>query len=150
MRPKRFGKKPEKTNPERFRRVARVTPRINVIASGFKGTNIQKADQIIKFVMKQRPINLFYEYPNKKKIFRQSADILAEKKDYADVLHCNERCTLALSLLQAAKIPSWLVRQINLAKGIENAEFHDFIETFIDGKVHTIQFSRKAGSMPVC
>jgi hypothetical protein len=147
MRPKRFGKKPVSSNPEKYRRVTRVTPRIKEIAAGFKGTNAEKAEQIIKFVIKQRPINLFYEYPNKKTIFKKNADRLAAKREYADVLHCNERCTLALALLNASGIPSWMVRQINLAKGLENLEFHDYIETFIGGKVHTISFNRKFGSI---
>jgi hypothetical protein len=147
MRPKKFGVKPLKTNPERFRRTTRVTPRIKAIASSFKGTNEAKAWQIIEFVMKQRPYNTEQPASNKKVLFRKNADRLAAKVEPADVLHCAERCTLALALLNASGIPAWLARQISLRRGIERAEFHDYVELFINGKVHTMIFQNKFGTL---
>jgi hypothetical protein len=145
MRPKKFGKKPEKTSPERFRRTTRVTSRIKNIANSFKGTDVEKARQIINFVMHQRPHDPILSETRKKLIFKKNADKLAARREPADLLHCAERCTLALALLNSVKIPSWLVRQINFKRGIHKAEFHDYVELFINGRVHTIQFFKKHG-----
>jgi hypothetical protein len=71
---------------------------------------------------------------------------MAEKKAIGP-MHCAERCDLALALLNAAGIKSWLARVLIIDHKSKKCEFHDYVEfTANKGGVCTLAFTNHKGT----
>jgi len=105
-------KKVRPIGSEKFRR-ARVTPLVKKAASTFYGAELMKAEDITKFVLQKTPVIPNWE--TKKGRIGSAHRVLKGRKDHIPSV-CFDRCNLAIGLLNAAGIKSWLVREVALGQ----------------------------------
>ena len=122
---------------EKLRRAARETPLVRKAAAEFYGEEKKKAENIMRFVISRTLMAPRTE--EKKGAIGTAHRMLAGKAGHEPSV-CFDRCNLAIGLLNAAGIKSWLVREVALG---DNAkwEIHDYVEAAIGGKVHTLVFA---------
>ncbi len=125
---------------ERARQESKATSKVRDVAKRFSGTQREKAEQVAKRVISH---TLFTPESTLRKRFHTAHRILTRKKAYNDNV-CIDRCNLAIGLLNAAGIKSWLARQVvfEIQGTSGGLRVHDFVESIIDGKVHTVYFGR--------
>ncbi len=125
---------------ERLRQESKATSKVRDVAKRFSGNEREKAEQIAKRVISH---TLFTSESTLRKRFHSANRILTRKKAYNDNV-CIDRCNLAIGLLNAAGIKSWLARQVVFEMhGVSSGlRVHDFVESIIDGKIHTVYFGR--------
>lgn len=118
-----------------------------IVKSIPKQSKISIVRNIADIVLRKIPVDMqkFTEISDAKKRFKKSIRTTAEKslaskKNSIGLLHCVERCNVALALLREAKIPCWTARQVYLDLTTKRFGVHDFVEFYIDGKVHTLAF----------
>lgn len=131
-----------KTSLERFRRTARSAPAIAKRAESIKGPALSRATKVANIVLERIPID-WGLCSGKKRLFRRNAASAILKKKPIGFLHCAERCNLALSLLNASGVKSWLAREMILVTdeaGKQKWHFHDYVEFFANDEVHTLVF----------
>ena len=138
-RPKHFSPKPERTSVNRFRRTTRPTPAVMNAAKAFSGPDEKKVGQAAALVIDRIPHDFRIE-KEPKRIFRRTAEQAMKRRVPIGYLHCAERCNLAIALLNAAGMKAWLAREIDIDTLRRQVYFHDFVETMINGKVHTLLF----------
>ena len=132
---------------EKFRHTSRITPRVREAAKKFTGTPNEKVHQVALFVIRQIPLEKVAESERKvvkKTVFNRNAEKSLRKIEPASELHCAARSNLTIALLNAMGQKAWLVREINFSKGFNNASFHDYVETLIDGKLHSLVFGKNS------
>jgi len=138
-RPKRFYLKPEKNDPNRLRRISRPTPSIIEAAKMFSGSDKKKVMEAATLALVKLPQD-FSLGLEKERVFKRNAEQATKSRLPIGRLSCAERCNLAIALLNAAGIKAWLARGISIGTLGKELHFHDFVETMIDGKVHTLLF----------
>ncbi|MEK6958966.1 MAG: hypothetical protein AABW59_02870 [archaeon] len=129
-------KKVRATSPEKYRRVARVTSLVKKKANTFYGAELMKAEGISKFVLDKTPV--VPGWNTKKGPIGTAHNVLQGRSGHTPAV-CFDRCNLAIGLLNAAGIKSWLVREVSLGSNA-TWELHDYVEAVVGGKVHTIVF----------
>ena len=145
MRPRKFLEKPRANSIERYKRTTRITPIVSRIGSSVVGTPQEKVKQVALMVLKKLPLNERVLNVEKKRIFRRNAESALMRQSPIGSWHCAERCNLAIALLNASGVKSWLARVLVMpdmlkAKGWQ---FHDVVE-FADGKnVKHLMFDNK-------
>jgi len=134
--PGRRGLRTPLTGAEKMRRATRGTPLVQKVAATFSGEERKKAEDIMKFVLSKtsggKRIGL------KKGAIGTSHKMLTGTIRHEPVV-CFDRCNLAIGLLNAAGIKSWLAREISLGSNAK-WEIHDYVEASIGGQVHTLAF----------
>ena len=125
---------------ERLRQESKATSKVRDVAKRFRGTEIEKAEQIAKRVISH---TLFTPESTLRKRFHSANRILTRKRAFNDNV-CIDRCNLTIGLLNAAGIKSWLARQVVFEiHGTSGSwKIHDFVESIIGGKIYTIYFGR--------
>ncbi len=135
-----------KTDPARFRRTTRANHLVHEFAAQVKGDSFQKAEQIAKKVLEQIPGSDTIKVIEKRRIFARGAGIAMAEKKPIGPFHCVERCNLALALLNASGVKSWLARVIVFNRKIKKVEFHDYVEFSAGGGVCTLMFTNHKGT----
>ena len=128
----------------KLRKESKLTVGVREHAKKFQGNQKDRAIAISKEVLSH---TLFTSEATMRKKFHSAHRILTRKERYNDNV-CIDRCNLALGLLNAAGIKSWLARQVVFEVKGTNASWriHDFVEAVIDDKLHTISFGRSLDS----
>ena len=139
MKPKKYAVPPK--GNQKFRAMSRQTPLIKEVAQKFKGPSLKKAEQIGEFVLKRIPTQIGMGF-ERKRIFRASADSALRNKRAIELMYCAERSNLAIALLNASGVKSWLARGLIFEKNISGEKwyFHDTVEFSVKGKVYSLDF----------
>jgi len=138
--------KSARTDPARFRRTTRVNPKIKEMAASFMGSERHKVEQIAKKVLEQIPPSNTINQVEKQRIFRRGAEVTIKQKKPIGPFHCAERCNLALALLNAAGVKSWLARVFVFIPKTKKFIFHDYVEFSHRGGVSTLVFTNNLGT----
>jgi len=139
MKPKKYAVSPR--GNQILRATTRMTPLVRDTSRRFRGTPLDKAGQVGKFVLEKIPtqIGLGFE---RKRIFRASADSSLRNSRAIDLMYCAERSNLAIALLNGAGVRSWLARGLIFEKNVSGEKwyFHDTVEFSVKGKVYSLDF----------
>jgi hypothetical protein len=142
-----FNKK-KKINPRKIMGKSKLTPLIRVVSILTPGRGIKKVEAIAKKVINQIKYDNNLNEKCNKKILTKDAHAFLKKPGKVGFLHCADRSNLAISMLRGTGIKSWLAREIRLNTQSGKIEFHDYVEFFLQGKIHTLAFGEKIAEGP--
>ena len=127
----------------RLRNGSKLTRAVRAHSNNFVGNERERVTAIAKDVLSK---TLLSPEATLRRKFRSADRILTKKEKFSGNI-CIDRCNLAVALLNASGIKSWLARQIVVEQ--HGASFkwrvHDFVETVVGGKIHTVLFGRDLG-----
>jgi hypothetical protein len=137
----------DKTDPARFRRTTRATWHMREASRKMgRGPPLAKAKKVAELVLERIPSDSSIRGAEKKRMFRRSAHQALLYKKPIGAMHCAERCNLAIGLLNASGVKSWLARVVQLDRGKKQWHFHDFVEFASGEKIYTITFETTSAS----
>lgn len=110
----------------------RVTPGLIELVKKFPGKDEKTLKGIANFVFEQTPVREVVRAKGDK-FSRTSEQILKAKE--VDLLHCYDRSHALLGILNAKRVPAWLVVSIDF-RGFA----HTYVETLLGKDIHTVAF----------
>ncbi len=145
VRKNSFSKpKVDKTDPARFRRTTRLTWHLMEASRKLgRGPPNVKAKKVAELVLEKIPTDLNIIHSEKNRLFRRSAHNALLYKKPIGPMQCAERCNLAIALLNASGVKSWLARVIYLERKTKTWHFHDYAEFVSGERVYTLVFGTK-------
>lgn len=134
-----------KINPKKLMGKSRVTPLVRWVSMKIPGTGMHKVSKIAEKVLLQLTYDP-YSIQKRKNILKRDANANLKKPRTVNFLHCTDRCNLAIALMRASGTKTWLAREMHFDLMSKKYEFHDYVEFFMNGKVHTLVFGEKLGA----
>lgn len=110
----------------------RKTPMLMQLAKRFPGRSVGAIKELANYVFRQTPVDEKATLRGEK--FSRHAEKILQR-GVVDTLHCYDRSHALIGILNAKKMPAWMVVTVDWRDFV-----HTYVETFIGKELYTIAF----------